>query len=152
MAQLERMLLMKSHSISNAKKPSLRAARSGASRNTTRSQPRRCLLLSSEQDQRNDAGVRILGWCLMTNHVHWVVVPEQEDSLAVLFRRVNGRYAQYLNAGRRRTGHLWQNRYFSCPVATERKKAYCGMWSGIRCERGWWSRRKSTNGRAQQRT
>ena len=56
--------------------------------------------LTLVQDQRNDTGVRILGWCLMTNHVHWVVVPEWEDSLAVLFRRVNGRYAQYLNAGR----------------------------------------------------
>ena len=78
--------------------------------------------LTLVQDQRNDAGVRILGWCLMTNHVHWVVVPEQEDSLAVLFRRVNGRYAQYLNAGRRRTGHLWQNRYFSCPVSAEKEE------------------------------
>ncbi len=36
--------------------------------------------------------------------------------------RVNGRYAQYLNAGRRRTGHLWQNRYFSCPVAAEKEE------------------------------
>ncbi len=78
--------------------------------------------LTLVQDQRKDAGVRILGWCLMTNHVHWVVVPEWEDSLAVLFRRVNGRYAQYLNAGRRRTGHLWQNRYFSCPVAAEKEE------------------------------
>ena len=74
-------------------------------------------------DQREDAGVRILGWCLMTNHVHWVVVPERTDSLAVLFQRVSGRYAQYLNARRRRSGHLWQNRYFSCPVATEKEES-----------------------------
>ena len=46
------------------------------------------------EDQREEAGVRVLGWCLMTNHVHWIVVPEREDSLAVLFRRVHGRYAQ----------------------------------------------------------
>ncbi len=70
----------------------------------------------------NDAGVRVLGYSLMTNHVHWVVVPEREDALAVLFRRVHGRYAQYINARRRRTGHLWQNRYFSCAVATEREE------------------------------
>jgi putative transposase len=71
------------------------------------------------EDQIKESGVSILGWCLMTNHVRWVVVPAREDSLAVLFRRVHGRYAQYLNARRRRTGHLWQNRYFSCPVAPE---------------------------------
>jgi putative transposase len=76
------------------------------------------LRLASEQ--RREAGVRVLAWCQMTNHVHWLVVPEGEDSLAVLFRRVHGRYAQYLNARRGRTGHLWQNRYFSCAVARER--------------------------------
>jgi putative transposase len=27
------------------------------------------------------AGVHILGYCLMTNHVHLVLVPEAEDSL-----------------------------------------------------------------------
>jgi putative transposase len=63
-----------------------------------------------------------LGYCLMTNHVHWVVVPEREDALAVLFRRVHGRYAQYVNARRRRTGHLWQNRYFSCAVGVDREE------------------------------
>ena len=86
--------------------------------------------LTLMQDQRKDAGVHILGWCLMTNHVHWVVVPEQEDSLAVLFRRVNGRYAQYLNAGRRRTGHLWQNRYFSLSDGCgkgRKRTAVCGV-------------------------
>ncbi len=74
------------------------------------------------QDHKQDSGIRVLAWCLMTNHVHWVVVPERSDSLAILFRRVHGRYAQYLNARRRRTGHLWQNRYFSCPVAIEREE------------------------------
>jgi len=74
------------------------------------------------RDQREETGVRVLGWCLMTNHVHWVVVPEREDSLAVLFRRVHGRYAQYINARRRRSGHLWQNRFFSCAVAPEKEE------------------------------
>ena len=65
---------------------------------------------------REEACVRILAWCLMTNHVHLVVIPEAADSLATLLRRVHGRYAQMLNARRSRTGHLFQNRYFSCPL------------------------------------
>jgi putative transposase len=63
-----------------------------------------------------DSGARVLGWCLMTNHVHLVVMPEREDSLAVLLRRVHGRYAQYYNARYGRSGHLWQNRYFACAL------------------------------------
>ena len=31
--------------------------------------------------------------------------------------RAHGRYAQYFNALYGRTGHLWQNRYFACPLA-----------------------------------
>ncbi len=63
-----------------------------------------------------ETGVRILAWCLMTNHIHVVAVPQAEDSLATLFRRVHGRYAQMLNARLNRTGHLWQNRFFSCAL------------------------------------
>ncbi len=52
----------------------------------------------------------------MTNHVHLIAIAGREDSLAVLLRRVHGRYAQYYNAHAGRTGHLWQNRYFACPL------------------------------------
>jgi putative transposase len=65
---------------------------------------------------RAGCGVRILAYCLMTNHVHLIAVPERPESLAVLFRRTHGRYAQYLNARLQRSGHLWQNRFYSCAV------------------------------------
>ena len=35
----------------------------------------------------------------------------------MLFRRLHGRYAQYLNIKRQRSGHLWQARYYSCPLS-----------------------------------
>ena len=62
------------------------------------------------------AGVRILAYCLMPNHIHLVAVPEEEGSLAVALRRTHGRYAQYLNARKLRCGHLWQNRFYSCAL------------------------------------
>ncbi len=65
-------------------------------------------------DNLADTGVRLLGLCLMTNHIHLIAVPERDDSISVLMRRVTGGYAQYYNARTRRTGHLWQNRFFSC--------------------------------------
>ena len=66
--------------------------------------------------------VFVLGWCLITNQGALGGGAEREDSLAGLLRRIKGRYAQYLNAGRRRTGHLWQNHYFSCSVAAEKEE------------------------------
>ena len=62
------------------------------------------------------ARVRVLAYALMTNHIHAVVIPERADSLALLFRRVHGRYAQYVNTRRGRSGHLWQGRFYSCPL------------------------------------
>jgi putative transposase len=78
------------------------------------------------QESLVDAGVRVLAYCLMTNHVHLMVVPERDDSLATLFRRVHGRYAQAWNARRQRSGHLWQSRFFSCPLAEDR------LWIALR--------------------
>ncbi|HUI57798.1 MAG TPA: transposase [Bryobacteraceae bacterium] len=71
------------------------------------------------RDNLGDAEVRLLGWCLMTNHVHLVAVPGCDDSLAVLLRRVHGRYAQYYNTRYGRTGHLWQNRFFACVLSSD---------------------------------
>jgi putative transposase len=52
-----------------------------------------CLRLLPEN--LDDAAVRVLGWCLMTNHGHLVVLPGRKDSVRGLMRRVHGRYAQY---------------------------------------------------------
>jgi putative transposase len=72
--------------------------------------------LSLMRQNLKDAGVGLLAWCLMSNHIHLIALPEREDSLSVLLRRVHGRYAQYYNAGHARSGHLWQNRYFACSL------------------------------------
>jgi len=55
-----------------------------------------------------------------------VVAPERDDSLATLFLPVHGRYAQAWNASRQRSGHLWQNRCFSCPLAEDH------LWTALR--------------------
>lgn len=74
----------------------------------------RSLYLRLVRENQAEAGVRILAYCLMTNHVHFVAIPEREDSLAVLFGRANGRYAQAVNIRKGRCGHLWQARFHSC--------------------------------------
>jgi putative transposase len=58
--------------------------------------------------------LRVQAYCLMTNHVHLVVVPEREDSLARALGRTHNDYARWLHVRQGRTGHLWQNRFYSC--------------------------------------
>ena len=37
--------------------------------------------------------IDVLAFCLMTNHVHFIVVPKKEDSLAKLFNSTHMRYS-----------------------------------------------------------
>ena len=60
--------------------------------------------------------LRILAYCLMTNHVHIVAVPAEVSSMANTFRHAHGRFSQSWNTLQNRSGHVWQNRYYSCPV------------------------------------
>jgi putative transposase len=60
--------------------------------------------------------LRILAYCLMTNHIHLVAVPEHDAALAGALRHTHGRFSQYWNTQLHRDGHLWQNRFYSCPV------------------------------------
>ena len=76
----------------------------------------RVVYLDLVQEYARHYQLRIISYCLMTNHVHWVVVPEEDDSLAKALGKAHYRYAQHVNKRRQRTGHLWQNRFYSCPL------------------------------------
>ena len=60
--------------------------------------------------------VRILGWCLMTNHVHLIAIPGVSESLSLWLRQTHSQYSWEMNRHHNRVGHLWQNRFFSCPL------------------------------------
>jgi Transposase IS200 like len=43
-------------------------------------------------------GLGLVGYCLMSNHVHLVVTPHNTDGLGSALRHTHGRYAIYWNA------------------------------------------------------
>ncbi len=70
--------------------------------------------------------VDILAYCLMTNHIHLVVVPNTEDGLSNVLKPLHMRYAQRINREKGWKGHLWQGRYFSSPLSEQY------LWAAIR--------------------
>jgi putative transposase len=58
----------------------------------------------------------VLGYCLMSNHVHLIVVPAKPEALASALKQTHGNYASYWNAAHRSSGHVWQGRFYSCPL------------------------------------
>jgi REP element-mobilizing transposase RayT len=64
-------------------------------------------------------GVKVYAFCLMTNHVHLLVAPEEIAGLGQLMKRLAGRQTRYHNRLEGRTGTLWESRYKSSPVDTD---------------------------------
>lgn len=59
---------------------------------------------------------QILAYCLMDNHIHLLVTPETDISLARGIGLANMLYTQYSNRKFHQSGRIWQNRFFSCVV------------------------------------
>ena len=64
-------------------------------------------------------------YCLMTNHVHLLVTPRTHDGCALMMKRLAQCYTQHVNKARERTGSLWEGRFHSCLVTTERYALAC---------------------------
>lgn len=64
-------------------------------------------------------------YVLMTNHVHLLATPEDEDGLSLMMRYLGSRYVQYVNQGYQRTGTLWEGRFKSSLIDSERYLLTC---------------------------
>lgn len=60
--------------------------------------------------------IEIWAYCLMPNHIHAVVVPEDPNSLSRYFALLHQRYARLTNLKYEWQGHLWQERFYSVPM------------------------------------
>ncbi len=65
------------------------------------------------QHYTREHNVEVAAYCLMTNHIHLVLIPSTEDGLHLVLKPLHMRYAQRLNRARQQQGHIWQGRYFS---------------------------------------
>ena len=61
-------------------------------------------------------GLTLLGYCLMSNHVHLIAVPHSQAALSHALKQAHGRYAAYWNGRQSSSGHVWQGRFYSCPL------------------------------------
>lgn len=69
--------------------------------------------------------VALHAWVLMDNHFHLLLTPETPDGVPLMMQAVGRRYVRYFNAQHARTGTLWEGRYKSTLVQTERYLLAC---------------------------
>ena len=61
-------------------------------------------------------GLVFLAWCLMSNHVHLIVIPEHLESLAKGIGEAHKAYTRMVNFRQDTRGYLFQGRFASCPL------------------------------------
>lgn len=71
------------------------------------------------RDCCREAGVTVVAWCLMGNHVH-LVLADYEDRMSSAMHRLLLTYARRFNKRTGRTGHLFQNRFDRRSLDTDR--------------------------------
>ena len=67
----------------------------------------------------------IHAYVLMPNHVHLLVSPSTENGLSPMMRLLGSRYVLYVNRARGRTGTLWEGRFKSNLIDSERYLLCC---------------------------
>jgi putative transposase len=77
------------------------------------------------QELSKKFGVSVHAYCLMTNHIHFLVTPDTEDAISVVMKQVGSRYAQYINKKYKRTGTLWEGRHKSSLIQSEKYLLTC---------------------------
>jgi putative transposase len=70
-------------------------------------------------------GVDIHAYVLMSNHLHLLLTPQEDQALPKMMQAVGRSYVQAFNKAHGRTGTLWEGRYRSTLIQTERYLMAC---------------------------
>lgn len=78
---------------------------------------------------REQLGLQIYAYCLMTNHVHLIVNPGKDShNFSLLMKRLAGRHTRRLNQLKRRTGTSWEGRFKCSPIESDTYLLACARY------------------------
>lgn len=82
-------------------------------------------LLALLMENAKKCEVAIHAYVLMSNHFHLLATPATSDGLPKLMQAVGRTYVRYFNQSQKRTGTLWEGRYRSTLIQTDRYLLSC---------------------------
>lgn len=84
--------------------------------------------LDSLMEAATRFGGLVHAYVLMTNHVHLLLTPESPETPSMLLQSVGRRYVRYINQAYRRSGTLWEGRYKSALIDSDRYLLTCSRY------------------------
>jgi putative transposase len=82
-------------------------------------------LLELLEAQAKKYEVAVHAYVLMSNHFHLLATPQTADGLPKMMQAVGRSYVRYFNATQKRTGTLWEGRYKSTLIQSDRYLLAC---------------------------
>eukprot|EP01136_Pigoraptor_vietnamica_P000196 Opistho-1_new@25185 len=75
--------------------------------------------------------VAMNAYVLMDNHFHLLLTPETAEGVPLMMQAVGRRYVRHFNDRYQRTGTLWEGRYRSTLIQTERYLLACMVYMDL---------------------
>lgn len=72
-----------------------------------------------------ETNTRVLAYCLMDNHAHFLVYNEEILNIEKLMRKTNTSFAKLYNKRKNRVGYVFRNRYYTQAILTETQLYNC---------------------------
>ncbi len=85
----------------------------------------RQFLLDLMRENAEKFGIAVHAYVLMDNHFHLLATPHAADALPQMMQAVGRRYVRLFNDSRQRSGTLWEGRYKSTVIQTDRYLLAC---------------------------
>jgi len=83
------------------------------------------LLLDLLEENAKKFGVAVHAYVLMSNHFHLLATPQAAEGLPKMMQAVGRSYVRYFNDTQKRSGTLWEGRYKSTLIQTDRYLLAC---------------------------
>lgn len=85
--------------------------------------------LSDLRELKDAFGVKVYAYCLMTNHVHLLLAPDESVAgLSQLMKTLSARMTRYRNRLEGRSGTLWESRFKSSVVQSDAYLLACSRY------------------------
>ena len=82
-------------------------------------------------------GVELIGYCLMSNHVHLIAIPRKTDGLAQALKQTHGRCASYWNVSHQSSGMFGKDDIIPAHWTQRISGRHCAIPNSIPCGLGW---------------
>lgn len=76
-------------------------------------------------EKLKDSKVKILGYCIMNNHAHFLIFTDKIEYMSKYMQKINTTYSNFYNKLQKRVGYVFRDRYYSQEILSQKQLHNC---------------------------